>query len=70
MSLKERIEARSSKPASNWDRYLRIVMWAEDRYTSESGVLVVSINGKPSLYKIIETLAWDRYVIGIQRVAK
>jgi hypothetical protein len=69
MSLKERIEARASKP-SQWDRYLRIVMWAEDRYTSPSGVLVVSINGKPSLYKIIETLAWDRYVIGIPRGAK
>jgi hypothetical protein len=70
MSLKQRIEARASKPASDSERYLRIVMWAEDRYTSPSGVLVVSINGKPSLYKIIEKLAWDRYVIGIPRGAK
>ncbi len=47
----------------DWDRYLRIVRWAEARYTAD-GILVMSRGNVPSVFKRIEYLAWDRYVIG------
>lgn len=42
-------------------RYLRIVRWAEKRYTFK-GALVTFGNGQPSIFKVIEMLAWDRYI--------
>ncbi len=39
-----------------YDRYLRIVNWARNRYTV-SNALIVSIGGAPSRYTMIEKLA-------------
>lgn len=45
------------------NRYLAIVRWAQQRYTS-GGVLVVDVGGAPSRYSMIERAAWDRYMGG------
>jgi hypothetical protein len=61
VSVKERSKRRAKSIMP--DRYLRIVRWAEERYTAD-GVLVMSRGNVPSVFKRIEYLAWDRYVIG------
>jgi len=63
MDVKERIKRRAKSIMPDWDRYLRIVRWAEARYTAD-GILVISRGNVPSVFKRIEYLAWDRYVIG------
>lgn len=44
-----------------WDKYLRIVMWAERRYMA-CGRIVLSINEQPTRYSMIERLAWRKYL--------
>jgi hypothetical protein len=63
VSVKERSKRRAKSIMPDWDRYLRIVRWAEARYTAD-GILVMSRGNVPSVFKRIEYLAWDRYVIG------
>lgn len=43
------------------DRYLKIVRWAERRYTRD-GKLVVMEGNKPSRFTRIEIAAWKKYV--------
>ena len=44
----------------NANRYLKIVRWAQRRYTN-AGRLVTFIGNAPSRYTIIERLAFARY---------
>lgn len=43
------------------DRYLKIVRWAQRRYTVQHR-LIISIGGRLSRYSKIERMAFDRYV--------
>ena len=43
-------------------RYSKICKWAWKRYT-KSNTLLISIGGKPSLYSLIEQMAWDKYML-------
>lgn len=45
------------------DRYLALVKWARERYTS-AGLLTISTGGAPSAYSRIESAAWGRYMEG------
>lgn len=48
----------------NADRYLKIVRWAQERYTDRAtGQITISRNGKPSIYSRIEKSAFRRYCI-------
>jgi hypothetical protein len=44
------------------DRYLQIVTWAKRRYMID-GILYITIKGGPTRYKLIEDLAWRKYVL-------
>ena len=46
---------------SNADRYLKIVRWAERRYTI-NGRLVLRVGGIPTVFTRIEMAAWQRYM--------
>jgi len=46
----------------NADRYLKIVAWASRRYADrKTGMITVSIGGRPSVYTRIELAAFRRY---------
>jgi hypothetical protein len=45
-----------------YDRYIRIVEWAKQRYTI-NGSLVLYVGDAPSPFTIIERLAWGRYIV-------
>lgn len=40
-----------------FDRYLRIVRWARNRYRAPDGTLLISRRGVPSRYSIVEHIA-------------
>jgi len=50
---------------NNFDRFLKVVMWAERRYYGKEGYpgLVINRGGIPSKYYQIETLAYNKYII-------
>lgn len=45
------------------DKYLKVALWLRNRYTID-GRLVISTGGIPSRYKYLETLAWNKYILG------
>ena len=50
----------------NPDKYIKIVMWARDRYTrigKGQSTLTIKIGYRLSPYTIIEKLAWIKYMI-------
>ena len=49
---------------NNFDRFVKITMWAEKRYygKEEAQGLVIDRGGVPSKYRNIETLAWKKYI--------
>ena len=49
---------------NNFDRFVKITMWAEKRYygKEEAQGLVIDRGGVPSKYRNIETLAWEKYI--------
>lgn len=47
----------------NHDRYLQITRWADRRYRIGSR-LIIQIGLNPTRYKQIETLAFNKYVLG------
>jgi hypothetical protein len=48
---------------NNFDKFLKVTMWAARRYrNAETGLLVLSHGTKPTIYSEIETLAWKRYI--------
>lgn len=51
----------------NHDRYLRVVYWARARYTDNTGLLVISRGGNPSMFSRIEAAAWRKYIVGAQQ---
>lgn len=44
----------------NIDKYLKLVVWAQKRYTIDH-TLIVSVGVKPSIYSRIEQLAFRKY---------
>lgn len=46
------------------DRYLKIVMWAQRRY-SVNGCLPIRYQNRPTIYSRIEDLAAERYIAPI-----
>jgi len=45
-------------------RYSVICKWAQKRYT-KNGVLVIHHeNKRPSIFSLIEQMAWDKYIMG------
>jgi hypothetical protein len=47
---------------ANISKYQKIVAWAQLRYTSSKGLLIVSTGGKPSVYSRIENAAFNKYL--------
>lgn len=47
----------------NVDRYLKIVAWANRRYTV-NGYRVLAVGGVPGVSVRIERAAWSRYMAG------
>lgn len=47
---------------NRFDRYLRVVQWAQKRYQQANGRTVVSTGGVLAPYGRIETVAWDKYI--------
>ena len=50
----------------NPDRYVKIVMWARERYTritkTGNSTLTIKIGYALSPYSIVEKVAWDKYI--------
>jgi hypothetical protein len=55
---------------NNFDRFLKITMWAQRRYygKEEARGLVIDRGGVPSKYLTIENMAFDRYLKSHGRV--
>lgn len=51
---------------NKYDRYLKIVRWATDRYMVDN-TLIISKGFFPSRYKIIEDIAAEK-LLGLKRV--
>ena len=49
---------------TNFDKFLKVVMWAERRYYGKEGHkgLVIDRGGVPSKYRQIENAAYDKYI--------
>lgn len=45
-----------------FDRYLRVVRWAQRRYQDHRGVLILSTGDRLSTYSRIEEAAFSRYI--------
>jgi len=45
----------------NDDKYLKIVKWADLRYRKHAH-LIIWEKGQPTRYKLIEMMAWKKYI--------
>lgn len=47
---------------NRFDRYLKLVRWAGNRYRQANGYLITSVGGVPSVYSHIELAAARKYL--------